>query len=172
MLPAHPWICAGALLLGRTPLAPSSTSSAACRWAESSTSFWHPWAWLSTSTINIVEHRMGGFEKRDLLMNCYNCLLFMLIAKCVFLLWIPALCLTYSPFTHWSVFSSNLKPRIRSNKHVCFQLQKGLLQKLSQMVLQGKLNYYCLFLYWINVFNILKEFSINVRFWYMPRTRT
>lgn len=98
MLPAHHWICAGALLLGQTPLAPSSTSSAAGRGAKSSTSLWYPWAWLATSTISVVKDRMRGFEKRVMLMSCYNFLLFMLISNCGFVLWIHTLCLIYSPF--------------------------------------------------------------------------
>lgn len=36
--------------------------------------------------LNIVKYRMRGFEKRDLPINCCNFLLFMLIAKCVFVL--------------------------------------------------------------------------------------
>lgn len=42
--------------------------------------------------------------------------------------------------------------------------------KNSQMLLQGKL--LLPFLYLINVINILKQFSIKVNFFYMPKART
>lgn len=58
MLPTHHWICASALLLFGFPW-----HFVACRGNESSTSLLYHWAWLSTSTINIVQDRVRGFEK-------------------------------------------------------------------------------------------------------------